>query len=210
MTDSDDAPVLARVYKSSVQRISCYLKHFNSHASFILICDSTRKIYVWVGRASSHDDAVLAESVAFDILQDDYQNLGEIVTIKEGMESHQYLCQLLDQLFMKIEDYLELSSLRGTVVENVPITLSVVERRRSDRNDDDFLLKPISHSAVGRSGHVPSLPFLAVVDRKTIAVLCTGNQYDIWYVLSLATFVMRHSLAQISISSIVDFVRICS
>ena len=185
MTDSDDVPVLARVYKTTVQRISCHLKHFNSHASFILICDSIRKIYVWVGRASSHEDTVLAESVAFDVLQDDYQNLGEIVTIKEGMENHQNLCGLLDRLFMKIEDYLELFSLRGAIIENVPITLSVVERRRSDRNDDDFVLKPISHSAVGRAGNVPPLPFLAVVDRKTIAILTTGNQYDIWYAFAL-------------------------
>lgn len=180
MTDSDHGPVLGRVYKCTVQRIFCNLKLFSSYASFLLISDSNRKIYIWVGRASSLEDTVLAESVAFDILRDDYQNLGEIITIKEDMEHPQTLASMLDILFMKVEDYVELAPLRQTAPENSPITLSIVERKRTDRHDDDYVLKPFSHSAVSRAGSVSLLPFLPVVDRKTIAILTTGNQYDIW------------------------------
>ena len=180
MTDSEDAPVLARVYKTTVQRVFCHLKLLNSNASYVLVSDTFRKIFVWVGSASSLEDVVLAESVAFDVLKDDFQSLGEIITIKEGMEQPQKLASFLDQLYMKIIDYEEHSSHRGAVVENVPITLSIIERRRSDHNDDDYILKQIGHSAVGRLGSVPPLPFLSIVDRKTIAILTTGNQYDIW------------------------------
>ena len=180
MTDSDDGPVLGRVYKCTVQRICCNLKLFSSHATYIVVSDNSRKIYIWVGRASSLEDTVLAESVAFDILRDDYQNLGEILTIKEGMEHQQKLISMLDQLFMKVEDYVEYSSLRMASVENSPITLSIIERRRTDRHDEDYILKPLSHSSLSRSGSVAPLPFLSVVDRKTIAILTTGNQYDIW------------------------------
>lgn len=182
MTDSNEVPVLARVYRSTVQRISCHLKLFSSYASFILVCDNTRKVYVWVGIASSIDDAALAESVAFNILQDDYQNLGEIVSIREGMEHQQKLAALMGRLLTTVEDYVQLSALRGTVLENVPITLSIIERGNNNHNDDDFILKPLSHSTVGRAGNVLPLPFLSVRDRMTIALLTTGNQYDIWYV----------------------------
>lgn len=180
MTDQDDAPVLARVYKSTVQRIFCHLKLFSSNATYILVSDLVRKVYVWVGSASVIEDIVMAESVAFDILKDDFQNLGEIVTIKEGQEHQQKLVALLDQLNMTLDDYQDLSLLRGTIAENVPTTLSIIERRRVPDRNDEFVLKPICHSFVGRSGNVPLLPFLSIVDRKTIAILTTGNQYDIW------------------------------
>ena len=180
MANSIKSPVLARVYRSTVQRISCHLKLFSSYASFILICECTRKIYVWVGIASSIDDAAIAESVAFNVLQDDFQNLGEIISIREGMEHQQKLSALMSHLLMTVGDYVELSALRGTVLENVPITLSIIERERNDHDGIDFSIKPLSHSTLGRSGNVLPLPFLSTLDHKTIALLKTGNQYDIW------------------------------
>lgn len=180
MTDSDEGPVLGRVYRCTVQRICCNLKLFSSYANYILISDNSRKIYIWVGRASSLEDTVLAESVAFDILRDDYQNLGEILTIKEGTEHQQKLTSMLDKLFMKIEDYIEYASLRLASVENSPITLSIIERKKTNRHAVDYVLKPLYHSSVSRAGSVAPLPFLTILDRKTIAILTTGNQYDIW------------------------------
>jgi Gelsolin repeat len=180
MSESDNIPVLGRVYKCTVQRISCNLKQFSSYATFLLVSDRSRKIFIWIGRASSLEDTVLAENVAFDILRDDYQNIGEIVTIKEGIEHQQKLVAMLDQLFMTLDDYVELASLRLTIVENSPITLSTIERKRSEHHNDDYVLNPVSHSPISRSGSVAPLPFLLHVDRKTIAILTTGNQYDIW------------------------------
>jgi Gelsolin repeat len=180
MSDSSDVPVLARVYKSTVQRIPCDLRQFNSNAAFILACENIRKIYVWIGKVSSPEDAALAETVAFDILRDDYLNIGELETIKEDQEQLQSLDLMLGRLFMKIDDYRQQAPFRSGSIENSPITLSVVERRRTEGPDVEYALNPVSHSAVSRTGSVPPLPFLSVVDRKTIAVLTTGNQYDIW------------------------------
>jgi hypothetical protein len=185
MSDSDEMPVLARFYKSTVQRIPCQLKLFNSCATFVLACDNIRKIYIWVGLFSSSEDITLAQTGAFNILRDDYLNMGEIVTVKEGMENlhQQNLDSMLDQIIATPEDYIEFAPLRSIFVENSPITLSVVERRRSDKEgvvDEEYTIKPISHSPLGRTGSVLPLDFLSVVSRKTIAILTTGKQYDIW------------------------------
>ena len=180
MSDSD-TPILARSYKSTIQRIPCDLRQFNSSAAFILACETIKKIFVWVGKNASTDDISLAEAVGFDILRDDYLNIGELVTIREDSEKLQSLEYLLVQLFMKLDDYLQHAPFRSNPLENSPITLSIVERKFNDHGENDFTIKPVSHSTPsGRTGSVPPLPFLSVVDRKTIAVLTTGNQYDIW------------------------------
>lgn len=178
-----DFPVLARVYKNTVQRIPCHLKLLNSSATFILICDNIRKIYIWVGHESCREDTLLAESVTFSILRDDYINKGEIVTVKEGMENinQQNLDDMLDQLFMKSHDYLQQAPLRSKVIENSPMTLRMIRRNRKDNDENEFSLKPVSYSPLGPRGNVLPLPFLATVDRKAIAVLTTGNLCDIWY-----------------------------
>ena len=81
---------------------------------------------------------------------------------------------------MKVDDYRQQAPFRASAIENSPITLSVVDRRRAEGPDLEYALNPVAHSAVSRIGSVLPLPFLSVVDRKTIPVLTTGNQYDIW------------------------------
>jgi HAD-superfamily hydrolase (TIGR02245 family) len=178
-----DFHVLARILKNTVQRISCHLQLFNSNATFILICEAIHKIYIWVGQESCREDTLLAESVAFNILRDDYMNKGEIVTVKEGKEAanQQNLDDMLDQLFMKSHDYFHQAPLRSKPIENSPITLRMIRRNHNENNENEFSLKPISYSPLGRRGNVLPLPFLATVDQKAIAVLTTGNLCDIWF-----------------------------
>mmetsp|Transcript_33258 Transcript_33258/g.31712 ORF Transcript_33258/g.31712 Transcript_33258/m.31712 type:complete len:508 (+) Transcript_33258:303-1826(+) len=178
-----DFPVLARIFKNTVQRISCHLTLFNSNATFIVICEDIHKIYVWVGQESYREDTLLAEIVTFNILRDDYMNKGEIVTVEEGKEAanQQNLDGMLDQLFMKSHDYFQQAPSRSKPIENSPITLRMVKRNHNENNDNSFSLKPISYSPLGRTGNVLPLPFLATVDRKAIAVLTTGNLCDIWF-----------------------------
>ena len=177
MSDIDGVPILARVYNSTVQRIQCDLRQFKSNAAFILACENIRKIYVWIGNNAQADDIALAETIGFDILREDYLNIGELETIKEDQESSQSLDVMLDQLFMKIDDYRQHTPFRAKKIENIPTTLSIIERREQN----EYALKSMSYSTLNRSGMVPVLPFLSVVDRKTIAVLTTGNVYDIWF-----------------------------
>ena len=175
MSDTD-VPILARVYNSTVQRLQCDLRQFNSNAAFILACENIRKIYVWVGNNAQADDIALAETIGFDILREDYLNIGELETIKEDQESSQSLDVMLDQLFMKIDDYRQHTPFRAKKIENIPTTLSIIERKQNE-----YALKSVAYSTLNRSGMVPVLPFLSVVDRKTIAVLITGNVWDIWF-----------------------------
>ena len=176
MSDTD-VPIAARIYNSTLQRVQCDLRQFNSHAAFILACENIRKIYVWVGKKSNADDVALAESVAFDILREDYLNIGELETIKEDQEPGQSLDIMLGQLFMKIDDYRQQAPYRANKIENSPVTLSIIERL----GENEYALKSVAYSAANRTGAVPMLPFLSVVDRKTIAVLTTGGLYDIWF-----------------------------
>jgi hypothetical protein len=110
-------------------------------------------------------------------------NKGEIVTVKEGMETanQQNLDDMLYQLFMKPHDYLQQAALRSRSIENSPITLRMIRRNHNENHEIDFSLKPVSYSPLGRRGDVLPLPFLPTVDRKAIAVLTTGNLCDIWF-----------------------------
>ena len=201
MSDTD-VPIFARVFNSTVQRLHCDLRQFNSNAAFILACENIRKIYVWVGKKAQADDVALAEAIAFDILREDYLNIGELETIKEDQESPQSLDVLLGQLFMKIDDYRQQASFRNNRIENVPITLSVIERKE----ENEYALKSVMYSGKDRMGAVPLLPFLSVVDRKTIAVLTTGNLYDIWFAeavsrrekMAVKAFIIEIAMAKVS------------
>ena len=196
-----DVPILARIHNSTVQRIPCDLRQFNSNAAFILACENIRKIFVWVGKAANKDDIALAEAVAFEILREDYLNIGDLENIKEDEESGPNLDVMLEQLFMKIDDYRQQAPFRTNKVENSPVTLSYIERTEPN----EYALKPVSYSAADRTGAVPMLPFLSVVDRKTIAVMTTGNLYDIWFAeavsrrekMAVKAFIIETAMAKV-------------
>jgi hypothetical protein len=201
MSDSTDVPILARVYAATVQRVQCDLRQFNSNAAFILSCENIRKIYVWIGNAASADDNTVAETVAFDILREDFLNVGELETIREDHEPLLSLEGMLAQLFMSVDDYRQQGAFRSNRVDNCALTLSVIERK----DENEYALRSVAHSAANRTGTVPMLPFLSVVDRKTIAVLATGNQYDIWFAeavsrrekMAVKAFIIETAMAKV-------------
>lgn len=140
MDDNTRLPVLARVYKLTVQRIACDLQFLHSSATFLLICDRSRNIYIWIGQYASINDTILAEGLAVKILRYDYLNKGHIVIIKDinlhkkmdeiVHEKQENFISMLDQLSMNIDDYIKQSLSRPITVENYPIRLSILERKR--------------------------------------------------------------------------------
>ena len=188
---ADAVPIFARVYAATVQRLQCDFRHLNSSAVFLLACAHIRKIYVWVGNRATADDVALAETVAFDVLREDFLNVGELETIREGHEPPASIDAMLGQLFMSVADYRQHATFRaGRVADNCALTLSVVERKGGT---GDFALRTVEYAVPNRAGTVPTVPFVPSVDRNTIVVLTTGSQYDVW----LAEAVSRRDKAAV-------------
>lgn len=195
---SYEVPTLARVYKNTIQRVRCDLGQLNSSAAFVLICSAQRKVILWIGSSCQSNDKTLAETLAFDVINEDFSHIGEIESMQEERERIDVLISILDLMWMKLEgrqiymssgcdalevinslstDYRRTAKLRANPIQNSTATMSVVDKSSVTR---DYCLKHLATSNATADGSVPKLSFIPQPDRKLVVLLVVGDQYDLW------------------------------
>lgn len=197
MSSLTNVASLARAYKNTIQRIRCEIGQLNSSAAFVLICESQRKVMLWIGSECDPVDRKLAESLAFDVIKEDFYHVGEIECILEGKERKEVLPHFLELMFMELEglpptfgcfpshiivfnllDYKRTAKLRSAPIKpNTSISIHTVEKSPVTGS---LCLKLLAKSLPMPDGSVPQLNALPDRTPDLVALLIAGKQFDLW------------------------------
>lgn len=179
---------VARVYRSTLQYVACDVSVFNSRAVFIIVSQDYKKVFLWVGSRCQPVDRTLAETIAFDVIKDDFGRVGELLTLQEDRTSPLVLGMLLEAMWCKDSDYKAAAakSFNAEIAPNLPRTLSLIvpvnppheELVGIDRNlekEREYQIHTLEVANVNADGSVPRLQFPPRVSPKMIVLLVVGE-----------------------------------
>lgn len=174
-------PLIYRVYRATVQRVTVSMKNFNSNAVFIIVIEEEKRITLWLGSQSEDEDAELAESIAETIMKRDFREGDEepIPTILEGEEVNDVLEPFLDMMCSTLNQYYSKMAAgeRKKALVNSSVSVGYIEPMPRSIDTFDFQETAFAHPDV--KGTVPRVPFVPI-EMNTIAYVNVGDHWDIW------------------------------
>lgn len=182
MSGTDSVPLLYRIYKTSVQRVSLEISSLNSHAAFLLVLEPERHILAWIGSDCESADQDMVKELGFEVLQNDMRVGGEaeVGLIYEGSEPIPLL-----ELFMELIGSDELAyynkknaARRKERLVNNPVTAGLIEEMTFG-GEGEFEFQETAFIQPDNRGIVPRITF-APIEMETIAYVNVGDQWDIW------------------------------
>jgi hypothetical protein len=179
----EEPPFMYRIYRESVQRCPLSFKSLNTNASFIIVSDKERLVFVWEGSRASEKDKQLTLELALDILKRDLNETAatneDIIHIVEGNERHAFLLEMLRVMSFKESDYrskIARVDRAKDLGDNSEIVVGTIERR----SDGDFEIMTTGHQEVNEEGVMPRINFPPILSPSSIIVVQVGDFWDLW------------------------------
>jgi hypothetical protein len=174
-------PLIYRVYKATVQRVTASIKNLNSNATFIIVVEEEKRITLWVGSQCDDEDAELANTIAETIMKRDFRETDEeaIPIIMEGEESNDVLEPFLDLLWSTMNQYYSKMTAgeRKKPLVNSSVSVGYVELLPRSTDTYDFQETAFAHP--DQKGTVPRVTFVPI-EMNTIGYVNVGDHWDIW------------------------------
>jgi HAD-superfamily hydrolase (TIGR02245 family) len=175
---------LLRVYKESVQRLSCELTSLSSFAAFVVVSmgsPAQRRCILWIGANCSPQDRTIAEKLSYSVAVED---LGAVVPdcVVEGRENPALLEPILSAMWVQGEDYKRSARSRATtaIINKTVYLYNMI--KDPVKVPTTFQINQLACEAPEAStGKVGKLFFPATAERDGILVVNIGDQYDLWF-----------------------------
>jgi HAD-superfamily hydrolase (TIGR02245 family) len=193
---------LLRVYKESVQRLSCELTSLSSFAAFVVVSmgsPAQRRCILWIGANCSPQDRTIAEKLSYSVAVED---LGAVVPdcVVEGRENPALLEPILSAMWVQGEDYKRSARSRATtaIINKTVYLYNMI--KDPVKVPTTFQINQLACEAPEAStGKVGKLFFPATAERDGILVVNIGDQYDLWFSDAVGT--IDQSLAKTALRS---------
>lgn len=171
---------LIRIFKTTIQRVTCEIQSLNSNAVFILINDSGKYVGVWLGEKSSRIDKAVTETKVIPELIKMLKLNFSSTTVPYLLEgtvdvSDVDLIRLIKEIGGNMDKYLKLKDERKNSLANNISSLSMLEM---DENKI-FTLNEISTTKLNEKGSLSKLSFQNPTP-TTLAVVIVGTEIDLW------------------------------
>ncbi|RYG63297.1 hypothetical protein EON64_16220, partial [archaeon] len=180
--DNEVLPHLYRVFKGSVQRVPPLISSLNSHAAFLLIMESQRKIQGWCGNNVSKADFATMKEVANEIFLRDFgdkSNPGFSI-ILEGSEVPEVLEKFLNILWTVPGVYFNRITVadRRALIHNNAVSVGHLVGAAGKKEKFDVCETAFAHP--DSNGTVPRVTF-PTIDVNAITYVNVGDQWDLWF-----------------------------
>lgn len=179
---ADPAPHLYRIFKSTVQRVPPLIASLNSHATFLMLLEQSRRIVGWVGHNCGKNDITLMKELAQEIFLRDFgdKSLPSFPIITEGQEPAELLEKFLDALWSGPTAYHARLAMaeRRTIIHNSPVSVGTLAM--SKQGDDKFEILESAFAHPDANGAVPRVTF-AHIEQASIVYVNIGDQWDLWF-----------------------------
>jgi hypothetical protein len=179
----EEAPFMYCVYADTAQRCPLTFKSLNTNASYIVVSDKEKLVFVWEGSNALEADRQLALELALEVMKRDLNvhdaTPEDVIHIVEGQEKHILLLEMLRVMSFREADYrskIARVERSKNLEPNSDIVVGTIERR----GDGEFEIMTTGHMSPDEEGRVARINFPPILTASSIIVVQVGEHWDIW------------------------------